>query len=770
MEITTIYSAFEKKAQQRDIQIVFDFIKGKNNELSADDNFCLKNHVEEIRKITSEIKKEKNAQKLEKLKKSKDFLKKQLPCLLPSMKPTDTCIGNTFIHHIDNFYKHTFLFHLDFDGLSDIELEKLIGILKKDKRIYFFFKSPSGGIKAFYLFNPIDKDLKFMTNLHLILFNHFEKSFRNKGFIIDQSCKNINRLCFLSYDPDIYINRNIKINDIPDSVLNETIKQISKSEIMSYKLQSKSEGGDAILDEMLDWIKLNTASYLSIYDSYDMWFKLCNVLIKRLQNPIKANDYIHKFSAFSPKYDSNAVDKKIENLLKTHDSSKTSSINLVCSELSRFGFSFKLKKDNEVLLSPSNKDDIPFMLESLGIKLISDKWTRITKLMIKNVVTEPDQEYLNMCYNLVRETYSNKLNKSDIKEYLNDKRYMLIEEKFISLLEEEKTEDETHYEKFISSLKTNNDDALVMCLMRWIFGVFDNLLTEDYFKYIFVFKGKSNVGKTYVIKKLLSPFKRYSTSDFNWDEKNKDNLSMLTTNIFIVDDELVATTKANIESIKSITSKTFCKYREPYAERFTDRKRIATFIGSANTDKFFKDDTGAARFISFELQDVDRELLKEVDFKKLWGYAWYLYNKPVNKQTSDTRIEMTSRELVDEEFLTYIEQLNEESREISVEEDLITDLYEDSDTADTKATTILLKLQNEFKIRTNSSILGKILKRKNIKSKRKNNGVYYYIKLKETPFDTEITESEIDEKLRENSENTNKLLDLKSKIKNKHNI
>ena len=77
--------------------------------------------------------------------------------------------------------------------------------LSKDNFVYSVFISPSGnGLKALIKI-PQDVDN------HINYFNSLEAHFNSEYF--DKTCKNLSRVCYESYDPLVYINKNSSIWD-----------------------------------------------------------------------------------------------------------------------------------------------------------------------------------------------------------------------------------------------------------------------------------------------------------------------------------------------------------------------------------------------------------------------------------------------------------------------------------------------------------------------------------------------------------------------------
>jgi hypothetical protein len=91
--------------------------------------------------------------------------------------------------------------HLDFDKLTDEQIANAKIILAKDPYTFAFFISPSGhGLKVFV---EVTSGIEDHTTAYMQVQAHYEKL---TGLKADPSCKDITRLCFMSYDPQLYKN------------------------------------------------------------------------------------------------------------------------------------------------------------------------------------------------------------------------------------------------------------------------------------------------------------------------------------------------------------------------------------------------------------------------------------------------------------------------------------------------------------------------------------------------------------------------------------
>jgi hypothetical protein len=124
-------------------------------------------------------------------KNARNEKKKKLPAI---------CFSGTFSKRADNaIIEHSGIICIDFDGFRDeqhlfAKRQELID----DNYSFCVFTSPSGdGIKVLV---RIPKDPK----NHKKYFNSLQKHYNCEEF--DVTCKNISRVCYESYDPDVHVN------------------------------------------------------------------------------------------------------------------------------------------------------------------------------------------------------------------------------------------------------------------------------------------------------------------------------------------------------------------------------------------------------------------------------------------------------------------------------------------------------------------------------------------------------------------------------------
>ena len=119
---------------------------------------------------------------------------------LPAFTPSGLFAGGRKLEYLQQYSGFVIL---DIDKLSNDKLLKAKETAKQSKYCYACFTSPSGkGLKILVKVNSEKENHK---TAFLQLQSHFEKLLNVE---IDKSGKDITRLCFVSFDPDIYINSN----------------------------------------------------------------------------------------------------------------------------------------------------------------------------------------------------------------------------------------------------------------------------------------------------------------------------------------------------------------------------------------------------------------------------------------------------------------------------------------------------------------------------------------------------------------------------------
>lgn len=151
-------------------------------------------YIVTLEKVVNRIRKGASKETIEKIRQGNSKLKNKLPAILFT--------GEFERRAIEGMKSHNGLMILDYDKFPDDKvLNEEWGKLVKNPHVVLLFISPSeNGIKAVIKIPPSD------PKTHRKIFNNFNKDFPSDYF--DKSNSDVSRVCFESYDPNIYVNWN----------------------------------------------------------------------------------------------------------------------------------------------------------------------------------------------------------------------------------------------------------------------------------------------------------------------------------------------------------------------------------------------------------------------------------------------------------------------------------------------------------------------------------------------------------------------------------
>lgn len=259
------FSFFENctKAKPSKIISLYDF-------LSDIKNGKVKNEIKEIQKI-----KDKDRRTLK---------KKSLPSVSLSglFDPS---------RNKKNLKKHSGLIQVDFDEVKD--LAKAFELLKKDAFTLACFISPSGeGIKLI---------VRIPANggTHEASFKALREYYRKKYNIEpDEKCSDVSRLCFLSYDKNIFVNTGAV-----------EFTELKKTEDLQPSIKAKKNIIDKELSKDVETvIKRICEANKDITADYNDWLKIGFALAGTFKEA--GRKFFHEISRFFPSYNVSECDKQ----------------------------------------------------------------------------------------------------------------------------------------------------------------------------------------------------------------------------------------------------------------------------------------------------------------------------------------------------------------------------------------------------------------------------------------------------------------------------
>lgn len=173
MAVVTLFKNFSTPVEDVSLIIL-------SNRLASDQ---YKAQVEEIRDLIAQGKLEEAQAK-----------KQQLPAFTPSATFKEKRV-------LANMEQYSGFVHLDFDKLNPQQLAEAAQVIAQIPYTFLCFKSPSGN--GFKVFVEVNTGPEHHETAYRQVKVHYEKA---TGLKADEKCKDITRLCFVSYDPQLYKN------------------------------------------------------------------------------------------------------------------------------------------------------------------------------------------------------------------------------------------------------------------------------------------------------------------------------------------------------------------------------------------------------------------------------------------------------------------------------------------------------------------------------------------------------------------------------------
>lgn len=520
--------------------------------------------------------------------------------------------------------------------------------LKNDSYIYSFHHSVGGfGIVCY---------IKINSEKHLESFLSLEKYFLdNYKIIIDKSCKNVDRYRFVSYDPDLYVNRKSKI---------------WKSYLQKKNIEPKTNY--VYSDNDLDFVFQQIADKgLDLTNDYSDWYKIGAGLEHKYGS--KGRDLFHLVSQNSPKYEQKAVDDLYDILEKRH-SEKIATIGTFLWLAKNAGCEIKTKRTETIEriakvrrksvgtsggakdVDSAKKETIRYLseVETISGEDVENIVVQVfelpeTELNVKSSDVLADLEAFlktfNLRFNEITRNYE--LN----GEPMTDRDYNTIfikalkqvderttKDRLFSLIDSENTISYSPFKEFFDKYKhlkpTGNFEKLCGCvnysqvtyangskqevydylelfLKKWLLGIISSM-HGTYSLLILVLTGGQGNGKTKFFRSLLPDELMSFYAESKLDE-GKDSEILMTKKLIIMDDEFGGKSKQDAKRLKELSSKQWFNLRRPFGRTSEDLRRLAVLCGTSNDDEVINDPTGNRRIIPVNIIDIDTDKMDEIN-------------------------------------------------------------------------------------------------------------------------------------------------------------
>ncbi len=213
-------------------------------------------------------------------------------------------------------------------------------------------------------------------------------------------------------------------------------------------------------------------------------------------------------------------------------------------------------------------------------------------------------------------------------------------------------------------------------------------------KQIFCLVGRGqNIGKTSFLRFLCpKPLQKYFQETFPVDDK-KDSERSLTSNMFILLDEVKSYNYKELNKLKQRISQSHVKMRLPYGKTEEHLNRIVNFMATTNEEDLLTDEQNV-RWLCFNVTKImhdfggDKGYSKNIDIDNIYAQAYYLLRSGFEFKLTEDEVKKS-------------EKRNRESfSRASIEEDLILKYFSPTNEIDTESeanfwttTDILLELK-----------------------------------------------------------------------------
>lgn len=638
---STIFKNFNEVTEQKDILKILSDIK----------TGVYQNAITYLRKSLADDKKE----AAERAKKS-----------LPAFTPSATFNGGRKMAFLTNYNA---LMVLDIDKLEKEKLQQCKTKIRMDDFVFASFVSPSGnGLKIFV---KVSSDKEQHKETFLELQRYFEELLSVE---IDKSGKDITRLCFFSYDPEIFINENSQVfseNGSATECHAERSRSISKHQNNTQAdYDVLYEHAVRFTEKKIQFTEGNRNNFVfalannlnrkGIAESMALGYILADYGYdaREVTTAVKSayqNTAEHNTDTFQPKK-TRVIDesKKIRSLSEVEvPPTKTEDGNFSDDDEEQPSYIDKL----EMFLNNRYNFRYNTVLGKLEFKTLkATKWKPMTDFSENSILREILKAKVKCSINSLRN-----LLHSDYCEM-----YDPFEDYFNNLPE---NPDETDYiELLADTITTTKQDLWRICFKKWFVAMVACVLDEKQVNQtVIVFSGKQGLGKTTWIEKLMpKQLKEYIFSG-TINPSNKDTLIHLAECMLINLDELENLNKTEIGSLKEIITKTHIRMRKAYGHNNENMPRRASFAGSVNTAQFLNDTTGSRRFLCFEVENI--EYTHNIDIHKVYAQALQLhksgfrhwFNQEEIKEINANNEQYQLRSPEEELLLTWFESAEKET-------------------------------------------------------------------------------------------------------------
>lgn len=541
--------------------------------------------------------------------------------------------------------------------------------LQNDKHTHILHKSISG--INYCLFIKIDPT-KF-EDTFLCIADYFLKTY---SIHIDISCKNKNRLRFVSWDEDIYYNEksnifratNLKRFKAPKKQLTSYI--FTQSDFDNILGQIKDRGIDLCREDYYRYVSIGMAfanefgasgeekfhfvcSFGSKYNAkhtsrdYDGFCKRAN-----RENSIGTFYYYCKEEGIDI-YSQETKDTI--NMVKVGKSQGKPTVDSISKNI-KVAHGFDPDEDLVKRLIDSKEDYSRIANEDVSEiqqieNFIVQTYTPTIDIISKNQYVLGDKKMTdfekNDIYLACKKSFDFTVQKNDVNTILKSSAVKKVDalKKFFN---ENKHDQNGYIEKYASAIYPQSDYNL-WCFKKWMVGAIHNWMSPESELLVcpltLVLTGQGHgIGKTSFLRNIMPDELRRYFFEGTLDRNNADSMFRLASNLVVFDDEFGGKALKDVTDYKSVSDSHTITQRRPYGTEDESFKRRAILCGTTNETDILKDVTGNRRILPIKTEKIDYDLISKfdtvsliVEAYNLWrsGFDWKIYKEEDIKYLSE---------------------------------------------------------------------------------------------------------------------------------------
>lgn len=561
---------------------------------------------------------------------------KELKNKMPAI--TGSAVMNQGAKVESNILELNGLIVIDID--EDVSLE-LLNKINADK--YTFVSNRSFGGDGLCVFVKINSN-KFLESFNEIGQYYWD----NFNIMIDQSCKNKNRLRFLSYDPYLYHNEKalkftakskIKkiskqefifvqndFSDVIDKVKNIDICQDDYKRYCDIGFAIGSKFGDSGLD-YFKAICQNGSKYneKDIEKHYRNFCKSGSITIGTFYHYVK-EEGIEIYSELTKKTISTVA------LQRTQGTPTIESVKKHVTEV------LKLEAPDDELIKDLIASKIDFQVESDDSEVnqlknfILENYNPFRDSITNEIFINDkilDDIKLNSIYFSAKNCLDFNVNKSDVRDMINSEATQTINplNEFFSVKNYEKG----NIEKYADCIEPRSEYNR-WAFKKWLVGSVHNWISPIQETKVspltLVLCGqKQGTGKTSFFRNLLPKDLRKYLIEHRIDAKDKDSIYNLVKGLLVLDDEFGGLATKDVKDFKKIADANQIDIRLPYSAFYSKMKRKASLCGTSNESDILKDVTGNRRILPINVVSINYGEMIKINTDDLWREVYDLWRK-----------------------------------------------------------------------------------------------------------------------------------------------